>query len=82
LLALADTKIVEGDEQLTRAKISSAVLDGNQWWLMTSGLRSIRDKVDTAYVKKTQAGSLCHIYTPGRYKTEGCGNPSRLSTLL
>jgi putative proteasome-type protease len=47
LIALADTKIVKGEEHLTRAKIASARIDGNQWWLMTSGLRSVRDKVVT-----------------------------------
>lgn len=47
LLALADTKIVKGEEHLTRGKISSSVTDGGQWWLMTSGLRSVRDKAVT-----------------------------------
>jgi len=47
LLALADTKIVKGEEHLTRGKISSAIVEGNQWWLMTSGLRSVRDKAVT-----------------------------------
>jgi len=47
LLALADTKIVKGEEHLRRGKISSANINGNQWWLMTSGLRSVRDKVVT-----------------------------------
>jgi len=47
LLALADTKIVKGEEHLTRGKISSALIHGNQWWVMTSGLRSVRDKVVT-----------------------------------
>ena len=47
LLALADTKIVKGEEHLTRGKISSSIIDGNQWWMMTSGLRSVRDKVVT-----------------------------------
>jgi putative proteasome-type protease len=47
LLALADTKIVKGEEHLTRGKLSSSVTDGGQWWLMTSGLRSVRDKAVT-----------------------------------
>lgn len=44
LLALADTKIVKGDEHLVRSKLSSSQFAGNHWWLMTSGLRSVRDK--------------------------------------
>ncbi len=47
LIALADTKIVKGDERLTRAKLSTTSLNGNHWWLMTSGLRSVRDKTVT-----------------------------------
>jgi putative proteasome-type protease len=47
LLALADTKIVKGEEHLTRGKLSSSVTDDGQWWLMTSGLRSVRDKAVT-----------------------------------
>ena len=64
LLALADTKIVKGEEHLTRAKISSAVIDGNQWWLMTSGLRSIRDKVVTYLEQELleREPSLKHLY--------------------
>ena len=47
LLALADSKIVKGEEQLKRAKLSVSEVDGNSWWLMTSGLRSVRDKALT-----------------------------------
>lgn len=44
LLALADTKIVKGEEQIIRGKLSSSSVEGSHWWLMTSGLRSVRDK--------------------------------------
>ncbi len=44
LLALADTKIVKGEEQIIRGKLSNSSVEGSQWWLMTSGLRSVRDK--------------------------------------
>ncbi len=44
LLALADTKIVKGDEHIVRGKLSIAGVEGSHWWLMTSGLRSVRDK--------------------------------------
>jgi putative proteasome-type protease len=44
LLALADTKIVKGEEQIIRGKLSNSSVEGSHWWLMTSGLRSVRDK--------------------------------------
>lgn len=44
LLALADTKIVKGEEHIVRGKLSISNVEGNNWWLMTSGLRSVRDK--------------------------------------
>jgi len=47
LLALADTEIVKGNERVTRSKLSFVPNDIQNWWLMTSGLRSIRDKAVT-----------------------------------
>jgi len=44
LLALADTKIVKGEEHIVRGKLSVSNVEGSHWWLMTSGLRSVRDK--------------------------------------
>ena len=44
LIALGDTRIVKGDEQLTKSKLSFSKSSPSPWWLMTSGLRSIRDK--------------------------------------
>lgn len=44
LIALGDTRIVKGDERLTKSKLSFSKSSLNPWWLMTSGLRSIRDK--------------------------------------
>lgn len=47
ILALADTKIVKGEEQIRRGKLSTGHHDGHTWWVMTSGLRSVRDKTLT-----------------------------------
>ena len=44
LIALADTRIVKGDEHVIKSKVSFSTNGPSQWWLMTSGLRSIRDK--------------------------------------
>ncbi len=54
LIALADTKIVKGEEKLTKSKISLTNNGGRQWWLMTSGLRSVRDKTVTYLEQKLQ----------------------------
>jgi putative proteasome-type protease len=44
LVALADTQIVRGEEVSSKAKLSSLEHGGRPLFLMTSGLRSIRDK--------------------------------------
>lgn len=47
ILALADTEIVKGEERVTRSKLSLVPVGNHSWWIMTSGLRSIRDKAIT-----------------------------------
>lgn len=44
LIALADTEIVKGDERLNKSKVWMKGDHTGFWWIMTSGLRSIRDK--------------------------------------
>ena len=44
LIALGDTRIVKGDEHVIKSKLSFSTNGSSHWWLMTSGLRSIRDK--------------------------------------
>ena len=51
LIALADTRIVKGEEHLTKSKLSFSSNGGRRWWLVTSGLRSIRDKA-VAYFER------------------------------
>ena len=45
LVALADTQIVKGGEVSSKAKLSLHEHDGRPLFVMTSGLRSVRDKV-------------------------------------
>ena len=45
LVALADTQIVRGGEMSSKAKLSRHEHDGRSLFVMTSGLRSVRDKV-------------------------------------
>ncbi len=45
LVGLADTQIVKGGEVSSKAKLSRHEHDGHPFFVMTSGLRSIRDKV-------------------------------------
>lgn len=49
LIALADTRITSGSETTTAKKISIHSNGGNHLFLMTSGLRSIRDKAVTYF---------------------------------
>ena len=51
LLALADTRIVKGEEHLTKSKLCFSSNGERRWWLVTSGLRSIRDKA-VAYFER------------------------------
>ncbi len=51
LLALADTRIVKGEEHVTKSKLSFSSNGDRRWWLVTSGLRSIRDKT-VAYFER------------------------------
>ena len=44
LVALADTRITSGTEQITGQKVSLHQSGGQPFFLMTSGLRSARDK--------------------------------------
>lgn len=49
LLAIADTRITSGSETTSAKKISVHQAGANQLFLMTSGLRSIRDKAVTYF---------------------------------
>ena len=44
LVALADTQIVKGDERLNRSKLALVQHRAQSLFVMTSGLRSVRDK--------------------------------------
>lgn len=63
LVGLADTRITSGTETTTARKITVYERDGGLAFLMTSGLRSIRDKVltyfDEAY---TRDGERPHLF--------------------
>ena len=45
IIALADTRIVKGGERLSKAKLALHLAPGGSFFTMTSGLRSIRDKL-------------------------------------
>ena len=44
LVALADTQIVKGDERLNRSKLALVQHRAQSLFVMTSGLRSVRNK--------------------------------------
>src|SRR4051812_17778300 len=45
LVALADTQVVRGGEVSSKAQLSLHRHDGHEVFIMTSGLRSVRDKI-------------------------------------
>jgi len=49
LVALADTRVTSGQEVITAPKISVFQQDGSAMLIMTSGLRSVRDKTITYF---------------------------------
>jgi putative proteasome-type protease len=52
LLALADTQIVKGDERLSRSKLALVEHRAHPLFIMTSGLRSVRDKTVIYFQEK------------------------------
>lgn len=44
LIGIADTRVISGNENISGRKISVYQHDGHSFFLMTSGLRSVRDK--------------------------------------
>lgn len=56
LIALADTQIVRGGERLSKGKLSLLTHGEGFIWIMTSGLRSVRDKTMT-YTENAVADS-------------------------
>lgn len=44
IIALADTRIVRGSEQVNKQKLAEFQHNGDSLFTMTSGLRSVRDK--------------------------------------
>ncbi len=56
LVALADTKVVRGGEVSSKAKLSLHRHDEHDLFVMTSGLRSVRDKVTLRLEDRLAAG--------------------------
>lgn len=56
IVALADTRITRGSEQVNKQKLAQFVHDGQSLFTMTSGLRSVRDKTLT-YLDETLRGN-------------------------
>lgn len=57
LIALADTEIVKGGERLSKGKLSILSHGKGFAWIMTSGLRSVRDKTLTYTENAISSGS-------------------------
>lgn len=51
IVVLSDTRVVKGAEVSRKSKLSMFALDGSEAALMTSGLRSVRDKVVSRLAK-------------------------------
>jgi len=54
LIALADTQVVRGSEQVTKHKLSVVYHGEHPFLVMTSGLRSVRDKTVTYLTQKLE----------------------------
>jgi len=64
LVAVADTRVVKGHERLSKTKLTLMTYGARPIFLMTSGLRSVRDKVVTYLEERlsTQLPSLGRLY--------------------
>ncbi len=56
LVGLADTRVTTGSECITAKKVSTYQFDGAAMFLMTSGLRSVRDKALTYFDEIMESG--------------------------
>ena len=56
LVGLADTRITAGNEMTTAQKLSTYETASGAVFFMTSGLRSLRDKVATYFEEALEAG--------------------------
>lgn len=56
LVGLADTRITAGNEMTTAQKLNSYETDSGAVFFMTSGLRSVRDKVATYFEEALETG--------------------------
>lgn len=65
LVALADTRIVKGNEQSRKGKVAHVNHSEGNLFFMTSGLRSVRDKTSIyfeARLAEKQKGEICHMF--------------------
>lgn len=65
LVALADTRIVKGNEQSSKGKVAHVNHSEGNLFFMTSGLRSVRDKTSIyfeASLAEKQKGEICHLF--------------------
>jgi putative proteasome-type protease len=60
VVALSDTRVLRGDEISTKSKLSMLGDGGREAVLMTSGLRSIRDKVVARLEDELRAAETAH----------------------
>ena len=58
LVGIADTMITSGNETITARKIKTFAIANGQFFVMTSGLRSVRDKTLTYFEEKVDAEAL------------------------
>jgi putative proteasome-type protease len=65
LVALADTRIVKGNEQSSKGKVAHVHHSDGSLFFMTSGLRSVRDKTSIYFensLAEKQKGEICHLF--------------------
>src|SRR5438067_13080964 len=64
LVGIADTRVLSGNECLVAKKIATYEGPGFSFFIMTSGLRSLRDKIllcfEEAYARQTQVRDRLH----------------------
>ena len=63
LVGISDTRVTAGNEYITATKLSTYELAEGSCFLMTSGLRSVRDKAITYFERELQSRSEPISYT-------------------
>ena len=79
LIAIADTRITAGNEMYSNKKISIHEINKHSLFIMTAGLRSVRDKAVTYFNQKIEEEESSYDYM---FQAQNLGQGFAASTMM